>query len=216
MGKNWDWSLVLGERYDVPAREIYAVLARWKNSGFQKVLDLGCGKGRHALLFSREGFEVTALDISEDIVKTLKEKNDEEKLNIKTVRGDMVDLPFEDNSFDALIAYNVISHTDSVGIQKIIRELKRVVHPGGEMFLTFCSKESEHFKNPLFRIDENTIIKNVQGPEEGVPHYYSDKDSLERLLEDVEIMDMVHLRDYIHNGEIMKDCFHYFVLCRKP
>lgn len=216
MGEKWNWSLVTGDLYDVPAREIYAVLERWKNGRVKKILDLGCGKGRHSLLFSREGFDVTGLDISEDIAETLKERNKGEKLNIKIVIGDMADLPFEDNSFDALIAYNVISHTDSEGIQIIMGELKRVVRPGGEMFLTFCSKESWHFKNPLFRIDENTIIKKVEGPEEGVPHYYSDKDNVERLLKGLEIIDMVHSCDHVHNGNIMKDCFHYFVLCRKP
>lgn len=219
MKNNWDWTKYEGNRYDVPAKEIYYLIPRWQERGMGKLLDLGCGMGRHSLLFARNGFQVVAYDRSEVCLKTLGEKVKENDLesNIQIVQEDMFEsLPFEDNYFNYLVAYNVISHADSNSIQKVVEQLKRIMKPGGELFLNFCSKKSRYFTTDyLERVDENTIIKNVTGPEEGVPHYYSDEESLKALLKDFEILDLYHEENYVESGEHLNDSKHYFVLCRK-
>ena len=54
-------------------------------------------------------------------------------------------LPFEDNSFDCVLCYNVIYHAGRAGVIKTLTELKRVLKPGGELFLTMLSKKSDGF-----------------------------------------------------------------------
>jgi ubiquinone/menaquinone biosynthesis C-methylase UbiE len=57
-------------------------------------------------------------------------------LNIKTAVGDINSLPYDSNMFECLLAYHVISHTDTKGIRVIISEINRVLKSGGEFFIT--------------------------------------------------------------------------------
>lgn len=219
MEKNWDWTQYKGNRYLIPAREIYYLLPRWEELGGGRILDIGCGLGRHSILFAENGFNVYAFDKSEVALNALKQNLEGNpcKKRVHILQGDLDDaLPFENNFFDFLIGYHVISHTDSMMIKKTIKELYRVMKPGGELFMSFCSKRSRFFtKDYKEKIDENTIIKNVSGPEEGIPHYYSDNHSLAELLKEFEMIDMFHVEYYAELGEMLEDNKHYFVLCRK-
>ena len=90
-------------------------------------LDLGCGLGRHSVLFAKNGFNVSCFDISEEAINRTKQWCEEENLKCNYKVGDMLLLPYKDNSFDCILCRNVISHTDTEGIKKIIKELKRVL-----------------------------------------------------------------------------------------
>jgi ubiquinone/menaquinone biosynthesis C-methylase UbiE len=54
----------------------------------------------------------------------------------------MKELPYKDESFDCILAYHVISHTDTQGIKRILKELNRVLRKSGEFFITLCSKKA--------------------------------------------------------------------------
>jgi len=49
-----------------PCEESYYYAEKWKREGRKSILDLGCGLGRHSVLFAKYGFKVTAVDISEE------------------------------------------------------------------------------------------------------------------------------------------------------
>ncbi|MGE5573034.1 MAG: class I SAM-dependent methyltransferase [Bacteroidota bacterium] len=55
---------------------------------------------------------------------------------VETVHGDLASLPFDDGSFDAVLAYHSIYHVDSKGMAAAISELHRVMKPGAEVYLT--------------------------------------------------------------------------------
>ena len=83
-----------------------------------------------------------------------------DNLEIDVQIADMLSLPYAGASFDCLFAYHVISHTDIIGIRKIMNEIKRVVKPQGEIYITLCSKESWSFAEAGFpKIDENTVSR---------------------------------------------------------
>ncbi|MFZ5966866.1 MAG: class I SAM-dependent methyltransferase [Bacillota bacterium] len=206
--KEWDWEK--GSEDSIwfrPSEDVYYYMHIWKESGFKKLLDLGCGLGRNAIFFAGHAFEVEAIDLSQKGLDFLKESAERQNLKIDIRRGDMNDLPYEPNYFDCLLAYHVISHTDSEGIKNILSEMKRVLKPGGEFYITLCSKESPSFKSGKHpKIDENTILK-TEGPEVDVPHYYSDLDNVRRILSDFQIKSIRHIQD------IFEDTYswHYFV-----
>ena len=79
---------------------------------FKRLLDLGCGRGRHAIFFANSGFDVSAMDLSFDCVKELSEFAEKENLSIQCDVAEMTSLPYQDDSFDCLIAYHVISHSN--------------------------------------------------------------------------------------------------------
>jgi SAM-dependent methyltransferase len=202
----WDWNKVDASYWTAPAEEVYYLLHRWKDLHFSSVLDLGCGIGRHSMLFARNGFSVTALDLSESGLKRLSETAKSLKLSINTVLADVKSLPFENGSFDALLAYHSIYHVDSPGMERAISEVHRVLKPKGEAFLTFTSKSTFSYTDPECReIDDHVRMKKE---EDGsvLPHYFCDREDVYRLLAGFTIIKLRHVED-ISDG---KSSWHYF------
>lgn len=130
---------------------------------------------------------------------------------------DMLKLDYENNSFDCIFAYHVISHTDSKGIIKIIDEIKRVLKPGGEIYLSLCSKDTWAFKEAGFpKVDENTLIKDNEPTEIGIPHFYVNLDDILELFKDFKIHNIRHIDDCYFDDSI-KNSKHYFIIAKlKP
>ena len=70
--KGWDWEKADKTPWLEPAEDSYYLADKWKKKGYKHILDLGCGLGRHSVFFTRRGFEVSAVDISEYGVNHLK------------------------------------------------------------------------------------------------------------------------------------------------
>lgn len=184
--KGVNWAIVQSPDLEPVDNCIYLAY-KWKKSGYKDLLDLGTGLGRHAVYFSKQGFNVSAMDISDYAIQYLRNWAGKENLSINAQVGDMLSLPYSNHSFDCLFAYHVISHTDSIGVKKIISEIVRVLKPHGEAYLTFCSKESTEFtENWFYKLDENTLISQDEA-EKGVPHFYADPNDLKALLSNFNI-----------------------------
>ncbi len=174
------------------------------------MLDLGCGLGRHALLFARQGFKTTAIDISPDATNHLRNACRESGTDILVKTGDMNALPFGTDAFDCLFAMHSAGHCDTQGMKRIIGEIKRVLKPDGAVFMTLCSKETYTFNVPgLPHPDENTVIK-TDGPEQGVPHFFADPELIEELFADFELIKVRHIDDCYYDGT-WKNQKHYFI-----
>lgn len=209
--KAWDWNVAFAPHWGEPASEVYPLLIRWHKQNLKALLDLGCGVGRHSLLFSKYGFEVNACDLSREGVDKLDALAKESNLSVTTKVCDMLSLPYEDNSFDCLIAYHVIYHSDDEGIRKVINEIKRILKVSGEAYITFNTKYGSSFKDPDHKhLTENTVIK-TKGHEAGIPHYYASKQDVESLLEDFEILEFSYKEEYWQDNIGT----HYFVLIKK-
>ncbi len=83
--KGWDWQAADDTIWLDPAEESYYYCEKWKKQGRKSVLDLGCGLGRHSILFAKNGFKVTSADISEYAVKAVEKSAEKEGLNIHTI-----------------------------------------------------------------------------------------------------------------------------------
>lgn len=95
-----------------------------------RLLDAGCGAGLLALLATFRGARVTALDASPGLLAIARQR-----LPAADVReGDLGALPFADDSFDAVTAVNSLFYADDMGAA--MRELVRVVRPGGRVVVT--------------------------------------------------------------------------------
>ena len=69
ISKGWDWTIVKDDENCIwknPSVQSYYLLNRWKSQEKKEFLDLGCGLGRHSILFGKNGFNVYGMDISED------------------------------------------------------------------------------------------------------------------------------------------------------
>lgn len=218
--KEWNWKILKDNQKKMwlePSIESYYLVNRWKSQEKTDFLDLGCGLGRHTILFAKNGFNTYAFDLSEEAVKKTAETAKYEQLEVDFRIGDMLELPYNNESFDCILCRNVISHTDTTGMKKIVEELKRVLKTDGECYLTLCSKETWGFKQtewPL--VDENTRIRVEDGPENGIPHFYADYELIKGLFEDFKIEDIKHIGDFYQKDGKVIESYHYHVLIRKP
>jgi SAM-dependent methyltransferase len=108
-----------------------------------RVLDLGCGFGRHAYEAARRGAAVVAVDAGADEVRNVRAtfgamadagELDPTAARVGSVQGDALGLPFGDGTFDRVIASEVLEHI--VDDRTAIGELARVLRPGGTMAVT--------------------------------------------------------------------------------
>ncbi len=93
-----------------------------------RILDAGCGSGRNMVDLARRG-TVTGVELSQPSVEKARERGCGE-----VVEGSVLEMPFADASFDLAVSLDVIEHLeDDLGA---LRELRRVVAPGGALLVT--------------------------------------------------------------------------------
>ena len=206
--KAWVWEKVASDYWRTPADDVYALLYRWQKAGRARLLDLGSGPGRHAILFAQNGFRVTGFDLSESGLAELGARARELGLDVETVAGDLVSLPFADGSFDCAIAYQSIYHVDSVGMARAVAEARRVLAENGELFVTLIAKEGSGTDG---FIDDHVRMKRE---EDGsiLPHYYVGEGDLAATLRGFEILACRYVRDLRADGATSP---HYHVRARR-
>ena len=107
-----------------------------------RVLDLGCGAGRHAFEALRRGATVVALDTGAAELRGVREMVAAMQAagevpagaRAVTVCGDATAMPFADGAFDRVIAAEVLEHIPADA--RALREIARVLRPGGQLAVT--------------------------------------------------------------------------------
>ncbi|MGF7057466.1 class I SAM-dependent methyltransferase [Brassicibacter mesophilus] len=216
ISKAWNWKKADSKFFISPCEESYYLINRWKYKGYSDFLDLGSGKGRHSIQFAKEGFNVSAIDLSEEGINILRDWATEENLTVNAKVSDMLKLPFSDDRFDCLLSYNVISHTDTNGLKTVISEIGRVLKDGGEFFVTVCSKNDRKFKDKRFpRIDENTTLMIEDGPEFNIPHCCVDEVLIRELFWEFELLTIRQVQDFYVIDGTQHDSWHYIIIGQK-
>jgi ubiquinone/menaquinone biosynthesis C-methylase UbiE len=115
----------------------------------RKILDCGAGGPRPPLaLFRSRGYETHGIDISEDAIRASEEFANNHGLNLNIVKGDMREIPFDDSSFSFVFSQNSICHLTKKDTMKAIREMSRVLNPGGYLLVDFMSTDSSYYGSP--------------------------------------------------------------------
>ena len=188
----WDqrWQTSEGRsEWLAPNAHVKACLETIKARGGKRVLDLGCGVGRHALAMAREGLETYALDGSAAGIAHLQAEAKRNGLLIDAQNGLMTALPYADAYFDYILSFNVIYHGDETIVQQAIAEIHRVLKPNGLYQGTMLSKRNNRFGRGK-EIAPNTFIVEDE-EEKDHPHFYCNAAELMRLFTRFELISLI-------------------------
>jgi SAM-dependent methyltransferase len=139
--------------------------------GFTRVLDVGCGVGRHARYLASQGFACVGIDASEAGLAFARAEAERAGLNIDYRVGPFYALPFADHSFDAAIAWNVIYHGDREIARRAIDEIARVLVPGGVFVGTMLSKRNRAYGVGR-EVSKDTFVVDDATDDKVHPHVY--------------------------------------------
>ena len=181
--------LILKETYDLISKDfdktrimIWKCVQNFINNISDKksiILDAGCGNGKNMVYMKNKGFEfVKGCDFSDNFVKLCITKN------LDVIQANLLDVPFESDTFDNIISIAVIHHLSTEGNRiKAIRELLRVIKKKGRILITVSSFEFPFYKK-MESLTQDLMIpwKNPKGDILGHRYYYLFKKyELERL-----------------------------------
>lgn len=139
----YDYLRVYPHRNDEEARrQVDFLVDRLDVPPSCKVLDLGCGDGRHSLELTRRGFRVTGLDLSEELLERALLRTADEGLDITFIQGDMRDPP-------AVQEYDlVVNFFTSFGYfredgenARVLEAISRALRPGGRFLMDYLNRE---------------------------------------------------------------------------
>jgi len=118
-------------------RELEEMATRWRQG---KLLNIGCAHGPDFLPF-KSNFELWGVDFSAQMLKLAQKYAAKFDLQVKLTLANATSLPCPDNTFDWAIAVATYHHIQGdKQRQKAFRELRRVLKPGGEAFITVWNK----------------------------------------------------------------------------
>ncbi len=122
------------EWWKKPAPEVLDLIRSLSPADRPKVLDLGCGLGRHAIAFAFARFKVSATDASAEAIRYLNEWAQKLQLSIETKVCEMLDSTFPAESFDVVLGYNVIYHGSREQFARAIQHVRNLLRPNGIFF----------------------------------------------------------------------------------
>jgi ubiquinone/menaquinone biosynthesis C-methylase UbiE len=209
-----------GRVFSCVQEDMPKILKLFKNHKIKKVLDLGCGTGRHVIYLAKNGFEVYGLDIAEEGIRQTKVwlKKTRLKANLK-VGSIYAKLPYSDNFFDAVISTHTFHHQKIEVIRQAIKELIRVLKSGGLIFMTFRKRKfnKNWAKNTIiekygrqknrYKVIAQRTYMPIEGGEKGLPHYLFNKKLIKKEFDHFKVLNIwvaLDKRHYSFLGELEK------------
>ena len=189
-----DWDTIFrreGKVFHKPLEDLAAVVPLLRREKAKRILDLGCGTGRHAVMLAREGFEVHGMDASPEGIRLARAWLGKEGLKATLrVASCYEQFPFADGFFDAVVSVQVIHHNRRAAVRRCISEMARVLRPGGILFLSVPSwKRRRSVSKKSRKVAPHTYIP-LEGRERGVVHFLYNRALLRQDFRAFRILDI--------------------------
>jgi SAM-dependent methyltransferase len=196
--------------------QVVALAPRWWEEGVRRVLDYGCGPGRHTVFLAEKGFHTYACDPSSQAVASCRRWLRTQGLRARVKKTSANCVPYPNGFFHGVIAFNVVYHNTLADMEALIRSLRRVTKRGGYLFLTLISTRNR--KHGLgTEVEPGTFVnpRDTLQHEQSIPHHYSDEAEVARIVRDWEVAEAREMADdYGSAGG--RGSYHWYLLLRRP
>ena len=160
-----------------------------------RILDAGCGNGRHFLPLSRL-YRTVGIDISKKALEGSKTYLEKSGQNSEHLVSSVTSLPFDDESFDGIVCYGVLQHLFTDDRRAAVSEFKRVLSPGGLLFFEAFGVEDMRYGGE--EVEPHTFLRKS-----GLIYHYFTTEELECLLDGFEIIKLENVRsEKIFRGKL--------------
>lgn len=176
-----------------PQEDMRKVIRTLKKEKVNKVLDLGCGSGRHVVMLAKSGFDVYGMDLSKEGLKLTRKAIRALNLKAKLKQASCYKkFPFKNDFFDAIISTQVIHHNFQPKVRFCISEIERVLKPQGVLFVTVASSYSgpKYMGTKKFKHVKPRTYIPLDGAEKGLPHYIYTKTELKKDFKNFKVIDI--------------------------
>ena len=179
------------------------------------ILDFGCGGGRNTVALLSEGYNVIAMDYTDDAVSMTKDKIRQLGIeNPVVVKNSGFEVPIEADSIDAVIADGSLFYYSRENIVKIIENIKSVMKNNGLLWADFRTKHDSLFERGK-QIDDGLFILGEGTDREGCSYFFADESDIRSIFDNAN-MEIVSIDDYSYsenNHRVINSWFH--VIARK-
>ena len=157
-----------------------------------RVLDVGCGCGRHLLPLS-SSYSTTGIDISFTALTRAKDYLEKQNRKADYATASLTHLPLKGETFDAIICLGVLQHLTEPGRYTAVSEIKRILKSNGLVFLEVFGSQDMRFGGE--EVEERTFVR-----QHGILYHYFTLEEVRTLFtgfEFLELKDNIMERNYM-------------------
>lgn len=146
-----------------------------------KVLDLGCGIGRHVIFFEKLGIDAYGIDLSKEAIEIASNWLEKENINPsdKLFHGSAENLPWSQNEFDFIVSHGVLDSMPLDIARNIVKECHRVIKSEGLFYCDLIGDDTKHGIN----FEEEIVIETKH--EKGTIQSYFTLGKIQHLIKDL-------------------------------
>ncbi len=188
-----DWDQIYQNEGPVqtkPSEQIITLVPLFQKEGVRRILDHGCGTGRHTKYLACQGFYVVGTDYSETALLYARELTSGMN-NVELVQSDMDSIPYAAGYFDATVSNHTIQHSAKEQRDGAFQEIERTLRPKGLLFLRTVSRM--HMACGTGRqIEPYTFVDMPDMPDGATPHHYFSEEEIRGYMERFKVLSLEH------------------------
>ncbi len=180
VGKTFD---AIAKHFDKTRQRPWKEVVDFLKGGSGKLLDMGCGNGRHLKVALEFSYDIVGLDASRKLLDiSIKKMFGKGSL----ICGDVKGLPFKEDSFDTVIYIATIHHLSEDRVDSL-KEAKRVLKPGGRILVSAWAREQDRWE---LEEGESDVLVPWHLEDGRIVDRYYHLYTLDELADDVEKADI--------------------------
>ncbi|MCV3482450.1 class I SAM-dependent methyltransferase [Campylobacter sp. CNRCH_2014_0184h] len=210
MNNQEKWSQLHGDskHHPIYPHEMYVkcVFKNFKKGS--KILDLGCGAGRHVKFLAENNYITYGCDYSNNGVAYTKKLLNHYGLTAQVELASVNKLPYENEIFDGILCWGVLYYNDQQIIEKAAQEIYRVLKKEGKAFILTRNLNDYRYKYGIKSENKYRIIIQENNPkrsayaENGMNMYFFDEEEVKRVFSMFKNIEINTLEVYHENNTI--------------